>query len=480
MDHEVKVYSSRVPAGLFALFLLALTVLSAKAGIPGWQYTLFTLILPLLLYWRLRLDAEEGTFFICGVIPVSRIAWYEVAEWTVAEPGFVYFSMRNGRRRKWELTGFFSAARKEIEDCLRERIASAEKRSPASLSPDAWLRETVRRRNRSDRIAMVLWAILLGIVGTFLLADALVWDARIRRWTQVPGVILRNDRVRVSSGRSSRTVSKIEYEYRFKGKRYTGSRILYDSDYFPEWIKPGSPRKILVDPADPGKSAAMKWYRGHWGLLFRYGWPVFCFIVLAVSLGICGFGIRRRNRFAIPEKLRAYAAAVPAFETEPSAYPLRGGGVRLTRPPELVDGRFLRIRERRAGWRIAVTVLVGGGLAIWLRLRGDATLLAVIVLFLILPLFRPRTLLIDLREQRLIRPGVFWRTEELPLADCRGLLISPDIGSFHLGVLLRDGTRIAVCRTPEAYLPLLLDLLPDLAERLGRVPVGFQHYFPQK
>ena len=77
MDHEVKVYDSRMPAGLFALLFLAMTALPACAGIRGWQYALFSLIIPLLLYWRLRLDAEEGTLFICGVIPVSRIVWQE-------------------------------------------------------------------------------------------------------------------------------------------------------------------------------------------------------------------------------------------------------------------------------------------------------------------------------------------------------------------------------------------------------------------
>ena len=465
---EVKVYDSRMPAGIFALVFLAVIALLAYTGMPDWQYAFSLLIFPALLYWRLRLDAEEGTFFVCGVIPVSRIVWYEVVEWSVAEPGFVYFTMRNEKRRQWELSVFPAAARKEIERFLRKRIAFSPT-VPAPSSPDAWLGEIVRRRNRSDRIAMVLWALFLGVAGTFLLADALAWDARVRNWTQVPGIILRNDRVRVSSGRSARTVSKIEYEYRFEGKRYTGSRILYDSDYFPERIKPGSPRKILVNPADPGKSAAMKWYRGHWGLL-RYGWPVFCFVVLAVNLGICGFGIRRRNRFVIPEKLRAYAAAVPAFEAEPAAYPLWGVGIRLTRPPELVDGRFLRIRGSGTPMIVAALVMVVGPFALALFLREALGLWAGIAGLACMFLIRPETLTLDLRERRLIRRG---GKRVISLAECRGLLVFPNRASILVYALLRDGTRVPICHAPEAFLPLLFDLLPDLAEQLGRVPVCF-------
>ena len=289
---EVKVYDNRGPAGAFALVFLSLIALLAYTGVSGWQYAFFLLIFPALLYWRLRLDAEEGTFFVCGVIPVSRIVWYEVVEWSVVEPGFVYFTMRNEKRRKWELSGFSAAARKEIERFLRKRIAFAAT-VPAPSSPDAWLGEIVRRRNRFDRIAIVIWTLFLGVAGTILLADALAWDARVRSWTQVPGVLLRNDRVRVSSGRSSRIVSKIEYEYRFKGKRYTGSRILYDANYFPTGRRPGTPWPILVDPADPGKSAAMVRYRGHWGLVVRYGWPAVCLVGLPIILGISLFADRK-------------------------------------------------------------------------------------------------------------------------------------------------------------------------------------------
>ena len=467
-DDEVKVYDSRVPAGIFALVFLAVIALLAYTGMPDWQYAFSLLIFPALLYWRLRLDAEEGTFFFCGVIPVSRIVWYEVVEWSVGEPGFVFFTMRNEKRRQWELSVFPAAARKEIEDGLRKRIPFAAT-VPAPSSPDAWLGEIVRRRNRSDRIAMVLWTLFLGVAGTLLLADALAWDARVRKWTQVPGVILRNDRVRVSSGRSSRVVSRIEYEYRFEGKRYTGSRILYDSDYFPERIKPGSPRKILVNPADPGKSAAMKWYRGHWGLL-RYGWPAVCLVGLPIVLGISLFVIRRRNRFVIPEKLRAYAAAVPAPAEKPAAYPLRGCGARLTRPPELADGRFLRIRGNWTPMIVAALVMVVGPFAFALFLREALGLWAGIAGLACMFLFRPETLTLDLRERRLIRRG---GKRETSLADCRGLLVFPNRASILLYALLRDGTRIPICHAQEAFLPLLLELLPDLAEQLGRVPVVF-------
>ena len=99
--------------------------------------------------------------------------------------------------------------------------------------------------------------------------EALRWDSRVRNWTQVPGVILKNEQVETSYQKSKSTISKIEYEYHFKEQRYTGNRILYDRDYYPTSARPGTKCRILVIPANPADSAAMIWYRSHWSLI-RY------------------------------------------------------------------------------------------------------------------------------------------------------------------------------------------------------------------
>ena len=466
LSGEVQVYDTRLAAGFFSLFLLLPTFAAWRSGTSAWPWLLAAQIFPLLLYWRLRLDAEGGVIRILWVIPVSRIVWREVAQYEVRWQRYLDFRLTSGLRRSWDIGGFRLKDRQAILEFLQKHCPPVE---PTPPSPEAWLRETLRRRRRNDRIAMAVWILLLGGLGAWQLADALIWDARVRNWRQVPGVILKNDREKVRSGRSTKTVSRIEYEYRFEGRRYTGSRILYGGDFFPPAIKPGAPRKILVDPAAPARSAAMLYYRGHWGLL-RYGGPAANFAGLAVVLAVFAVGIRRRDRFRIPEKLRAYAAAHPAAVPAP---PFRLVWRSIDRPPEPVDGGILRARDSWLGWAVLTALLVGGALAAAVFCRNPLLYLLAVTFLAVFWLARPGSLTLDPRRRRLTAGGFLRRERETSLADVQMLSLSLTGSRYRLDAFRRDGTCIRLFRVPEKSLPQLLDLLPELAEQLGGIPVGF-------
>ena len=460
---ETKIYDTRLAAGLFAALLLVLIALMALGDLPGWPNWFWAELPALLLYWRLRLDGESGVLRVCGV-PVSRVVWREVMRFEVVLGSTVRFVMVSGRRREWVLSGFTGGARREIIAFLEEKIRPVGQEAP--VSPDDWLRATVRKSRKIDRIAMVLCLLLLGGAGAALLADPLIWDIRLRRWAQVPGVIERND---LCKDRSGKTVSKIAYSYRFRGRQYTGDRILYDNNYFPDWIKPGTPRKILVDPADPARSAAMLWYRGHWGLL-RYAGPAACFAGLAAVMGVFAFLIRRRDRLFIPEKLRVYAAAHPA---SPPPEHRTAGRAGVPGPPEWVDGRFLRFRQPRFS-AVVIFLLAAGCLAAALWLRNGLLLFWALLHGTVFFLGFPESLLLDLQELRLTEKRLLGRKREISLAGVRMLCLSvKNNGPANLSAVDGDGAYVLLCRVPQKDLQSLLDLLPDIAEGMGQLPISF-------
>jgi len=460
---DAKVYDTRLAAGLFAVLPLVPIAAMICGDLPGWPNWLWAELPALLLYWRLRLDGESGVLRVCGV-PVSCVVWREVMRFEVVLGSTVRFVMVSGRRREWVLSGFTGGARREIIAFLEEKIRPVGQEAP--VSPDDWLRETLRKSRKIDRIAMVLWILLLGGAGAALLADPLIWDIRLRRWTQVPGVIERND---LCKDRSGGPVSKIAYSYRFRGRQYTGDRILYDNQYFPDWIKPGTPRKILVDPADPARSAAMLWYRGHWGLL-RYAGPAACFAGLAAVLGVFAFLIRRRDRLFIPEKLRVYAAAHPA---SPPPEHRTAGRAGVTGPPEWVDGRFLRFRQPR--FSAVVNLLLGAGfLAAALWLRNGLLLFWALLHEAVFFLGFPGSLLLDLRELRLTEKRPLRRKREISMAGVRMLCLSvKNNGPAVLSAVTGDGAYLRLCCVRQQDLQSVLDLLPDIAERMGQIPIAF-------
>ena len=338
------------------------------------------------------------------------------------------------------------------------------------LPPEEWLRETLRRYRRADRIAAVMASILLVGIGTALLADALIWDARVRSWRQVPGVMLKNDRVKVRSGSSTITVSQIEYEYRFAGRRYTGRRILYGGNHFPASVKPGTPRKILVNPIAPAESAAMIRYRGHWGLL-RYAGPTACFATLAIALAVIAAADRRRQRLAVPAKLRDYAAAHSAAAPSP---PFRIEWRSIGRPPEAVGEGIFRARDRWLPWAVFATMLVGGTLATAAFCRDPLLYFLTIVFLAVFWAARPGSLTLEPRRRRMFTGGLLRREREFSLADVQMLVLSPaGKAQYRLDTFRRDGAGFRLFRVPERSLPQLLEVLPEIAEELGSLPIGF-------
>ena len=192
MNHpsdDVKVYDTRLCAGsISVIFLLPLVVL-ACFGDPAWWVLLFIQILPLLLYQRLRLDAEEGTLYICGVIPVSCVIWRNVVQHEECFAGTICFKMDSGVCHRWTIGIFGDRAQKAIAEFLQRKCPQIKPKPP---SPDKWLEERIRQNNRGDWIVLAVSSVLF-LVGLVFLISVLICDGRVHNWTQVLGGLLRHD-----------------------------------------------------------------------------------------------------------------------------------------------------------------------------------------------------------------------------------------------------------------------------------------------
>ena len=104
----------------------------------------------------------------------------------------------------------------------------------------------------------------------YLFGSDLVWEIRLLRWEQVPGVMVLNREKNVRNGERTKQVSEIAYRYQYRGKSYVSNRILYGKTWFPTGVKAGAGRRVLVNPANPSESAAMIWYRKPYYRLFDF------------------------------------------------------------------------------------------------------------------------------------------------------------------------------------------------------------------
>ena len=121
-----------------------------------------------------------------------------------------------------------------------------EKTSAADLQH--WV-DSIGKPTLADKI--VLSALFLAwLAGTgYLFSCDLVWELRLLRWEQVPGIMISNRERTVRDGKNSRQVSEIAYQYRYRGKTYASNRILYGKTWFPSGVRAGAGRRI------PGISA---------------------------------------------------------------------------------------------------------------------------------------------------------------------------------------------------------------------------------
>ena len=517
-DSECKTFFSRwLPPTIFSGVFFALGVVGFadlnSRGDPTALHLLLSFaaivfIFWQIFFWRVRFERDSAVIWYCTVFP-SRIDYAEVSGMRrlfcdakhPGVPSHVEFFLKNGKRKQWNLDFFVPAVREEIVQELKERIQFPE---PAD-SPDggdsdgeldtgeelqevtAWTEKACRPHRAEMILVCAVGGIMLvlGIGGVF---RQLAWDDRVRAWDKVDGIILRNTTKRVRSGKHTRNVADVAYEYTYKGTRCTGTRIVYDSDTFPK-LKPGAHQQVIVNPEDPRDSAIMFWYSGYWWLM-RYTDCMFFGLIFLIMSGIFTSLVTRKVP-AIPESLKKYLKTFSQEQYDAALKRERPGvpsiGVEMNHPMEYrEDSRYGILRERKTLFSKIVFALVFlAGVALAIAVPPVWFVVAVIgtVFFF---LFFPGMTVFDFEEKRILRcrlfrPEKFSSMRSVSFAEIDHLSVSDSTlnrkkhGGRFIGLVAvkRDGTKIPICGTSCRNLGVLLELLPELAEKMGHLPILF-------
>ena len=490
--------SFHLPGLIFGAFCLV-TIIALADGRRGEWAVLpvigFVLALPLVRFVRFK---EKTAALYCGVIP-SAVILPEVAgtEFQVSDmrfpesPEVIHFNLGNGRRRRWELRRFSAETRKKIKGELEARLhpPAPEERSSPPLPCEKSLQEWLRRvtGNTTDKIVLGFIALLLLGLGGLKLGIQFNWNRRLENWTVVEGTITKNTTKRVRSGKHTTTVADVEYVYTYKRGQYRGNRILYDEDRFPANVRPGAKWDILVDPESPRQSAVIITYRGHWGLV-RYAGGA-ALLVLGVIFCIVFLTNFSPQKVGIPPELAAYLAELPRqprVGLDKKKAVRRPGriGTLLGGMPEYRLDRYCILPE---GGRTAVKIFFAVQLllflpAIFLGLLKALPGLILWAVLLAVFLLLPKRTVIDFQRKQMYFVRTFTPDKmpkrTLSIADWDHLLLCRgNSGNSGAAIILagvgRDGEHLPICYVRPRKLALLLAAVPELARRLGNLPVDF-------
>ena len=323
---------------------------------------------------------------------------------------------------------------------------------------------------------LFLMCLILAITGIW---SILVWNKRIRTWDQVPCIILSNKVEKKSAVKHIKKVSVVTYKYEYKNRSYTGDRILYDSDTFPEWVKKGSTGRVLVDPANPSRSAVMFAYRGIWHLL-RYV-PTLLFSGLAIFFLTLFLRSLPARTFMLPENLKEYIRKNPPEKSVVSSPHLRSNFY-MDFPPEEAEKDHWIIRSKKpAGLLlpIAGTFFFFVSAAIFLQQSSVILLYAIFCFFSIFLYIRhQRFLIFDLREKcfyrsRKFAPEKMLKVRKTAFADieCLCLQAQPDTNECLVCAMNRKKAMLILFKIRSKEFPHYALFLPVLAEKMGNIPV---------
>jgi hypothetical protein len=509
---------------LFGLFvagsIFGITVDSMRPGFPGFgayfvsgnglvalSPAVLGIIIGLASLRRVRFEWDHAALYYFTFFPV-RIDYAEVVsvEYPCRDPGgsnvpdAAVFQMRSGGSRKWKFSRFSTEVRQEIVRELESRIRTVKSPAPAdTVSGIQKWADKVLKPSRSTLIVSGLAAVILLVLFSIGLYLQLRWDKYIRTWDKADGIILKNETRRVRSGKSTRLVSDVEYQYTYQGKRYFGTRIAYDSEHFPG-VGVGSHRQVIVNPADPRDSAIMIWYRGYWGFFDRFLFCIFVFIGALAALAVFLHTLAWK-RTIVPEELEAYLKTFPPERLRAAAKMKCSGreicSIEMRRPMEYrMEQHYSVIRNRDwtvwGWWVLGIPLLLSVIASVYDPLVWIVVVILGIITFYIC---RPRMTVFDFHGKKIFScgrfaPEKFAKAKSLPFSEvdhlrCSYVVTVRGSGSkkseskfFTLSAVERDGTVVPLCRVPPRKLRLLLDLLPELAEKMGHVPViyGSRNY----
>ncbi len=490
----------------FAVSILLLIAAPSKPGFPGFAAVFqrgdgFFLLIPAgtgILLWlffsrRIRFEPHYAVIYYCTVFPV-RIDYAEVTGMIFRgrqpkypdAPAAVFFQLGSGKIKSWNLSLFSGPVSMAVKQELECRIPLREMPKTALKLPDIqkWT-DHVRRPSRAEKIVFAIFAVIAFLSGFCNMAEQLAWDGRVRTWDKADGVILKNTTKQVGKGKSRKTVADVEYRYTYKGRKYTGTRIVYDSSTFPA-LKVGTHRKVIVNPENPQDCAVMFWYRGHWGLI-RWIRCAFCYLLSIILFGV---SIRMSivKKITVPDALKNYIESFPperfytALQMEQPAAVL--SDVELNRPMEYrQDHRYgiLRQHDSKVGYiAFGALLLAAVTASIFVPL---CWLLVALIGFAVYSLYAPRMAVFDFQEKKILfrrrfRPESAGKMKSVSFTEvehlsCSSLSSMNRPGVIGLFAVKNDGSCIPICRISVKRLALLFDLLPELAEKMGHLPITY-------
>ena len=448
------------------------------------------ILLWLFFFWRVRFEETYATIYYCTFIPVrihyaeiNRQAYFYQKYKKQEVPAAIHFYLRSGKVKFWSINLFSPQTAQNIKNELEKRIKATE--SPRKI-PDIqlWANNILHSGNAVKIILGGAAVITLGL-GVWEMTEQLIWDNHIKAWDKVDGIILKNTTKRISKGKRTEEIADVEYKYSYKGKQYYGTRIVYGSDTFPA-LKAGSKRRVIVNPEKPHECAIMFWYRGKWGLL---RW-VKCVFFYLVSLGFaiafsCTFF---QKKIIIPETLKNYINSIPAerfyaaIDMERSAVALNS--IELRQKMEYLQNfRYGVIRNNVSKFTYiigSVLLLLAVTAAVFIPLCWIAV---VIIGFAAYSLSIPRMTVFDFQAKKFFycksfSPEKAEKMKALSFAQVHHLsctaFSSGNSGQF-IGVLAvtHDGEKLPLFKVTGKRLGLLFELLPELAEKMGHLPISY-------
>ena len=498
---EVRtVYGQWIPqtliTGAFALFGIFLFAVhfckwnSLKPGfllLPGIGAVLWTA-----LSQRVRFEADRATLFTCTFFPL-RVRYEDVASfvWFSSDPDHpqtptsIVFLMKSGQKKHWQIFSFTVESREKIRQELESRIRILPPDRPPEMPDIQKWADWTGKKPMMEKLFFGTGAFVFFLFGFMAMCHQLEWDRRIRNWDKADGIILKNTTRIIKSSRSnhSREVADVLYRYPYRGKTYTGTRIVYDSTRFPA-LKTGSRRQVIVNPADPRDCAIMFWYHGHWGLI-RWIECVFYYLVSLLA-GIPFFLALRPGRLVIPDRLKTYLAEFPperiaaALQLErayriPNDCPLTAGTADFPDELHAVFGG----KPSRLGPGLLILLMLG---SVVLTLLGFPLALLAFVLAGLSGYslyWIPGRTVLDFEEGELIferRTTFPWEwsaVKKVPFGQADHLLLSNGPHWIILCAVGRSGEMMPLCKVRKKHLPTLCGQLPLLAEKLGHLPITF-------
>ena len=489
--------------GMFVLFgVFAFIIASLKPGFSG-IFDLFqhgagyAFLAPIILgivfwlffFWQVRFEETYATIYYCTFFPVridyaeaNRLAYFYKKYKKQEVPAAIHFYLRSGKAKSWNINLFSPQTALNIKNELEKRVAFPEKKRTI---PDVELwANNVLRSSDAVKIIRVAAALITFSLGVWEMTGQLMWDKRIKTWDKVDGIILKNTTKRISDGKRTKVVADVEYKYTFKGKLYYGTKIVYDSDSFPD-LNPGTKRQVIVDPENPQECAIMFWYRGYWGLI---RW-VKCVFLYLVSLGFAILFFRTvfQKKVNIPQTLKNYINTIPAErfyaarDIEQPAVALNN--IELRQKMEYQNFRYGVIRQDVSKF----TYIVWGVLmflAVATSVFSPVCWITVIIIgFVVYSLYAPRMTVFDFQEKKFFCCKHFSpeKAEKMKALSfdkvdhlCCNTLFRGNKGQF-IGVfaVTHDGYKLPLFKVTRKRLDLLFELLPELAEKMGHLPITY-------